>query len=122
MATWTLAAKDLRLLLRDPRAMVVLLGMPLVFILVLGISLGEGFGQKPDDRLPVPIVDRDQGFTLRAATAWFSVMPGFGAQGQAFAALAVGHAAGKAEPWSQVVRRDLAQTAKIRVEVIDDPE
>jgi ABC-2 type transport system permease protein len=61
MATWTLAKKDLRLLVRDPRALVILLGMPFIFILVLGISLGEGFGQKPDDRLPVPIVDQDQG-------------------------------------------------------------
>ncbi len=63
MLTWILAKKDLRLLLRDPRAMVVLLAMPLIFILVLGVSLGEGFGQKPDDRLRVSIVDLDKGFT-----------------------------------------------------------
>ena len=62
MLTWILAKKDLRLLLRDPRAMVVLLAMPLIFILVLGVSLGEGFGQKPDDRLRVSIVDLDTGF------------------------------------------------------------
>ena len=47
MVIWTLAKKDLRLLVRDPRAMIILLAMPLVFILVLGISLGENFGQKP---------------------------------------------------------------------------
>ena len=35
----TLARKDLRLLLRDPRAVVILLAMPLIFILVLGVSL-----------------------------------------------------------------------------------
>ncbi len=50
-AVWTLAKKELRLLLRDRVAAVLLLGMPLVFILVLGLLLGEGFGQKPDDRL-----------------------------------------------------------------------
>ena len=44
MRIWILAKKDLRLLIRDPRAVVVLLAMPFIFILVLGISLGEGFG------------------------------------------------------------------------------
>ena len=47
----TIAAKDLRLLLRDPRSAVILLVMPLVLILVLGLSLGEAFGRKPDDRI-----------------------------------------------------------------------
>ena len=63
MLIWTLARKDLRLLVRDPRAVVVLLAMPFIFILVLGVSLGEGFGQKPDDRLRISIVDLDEGYT-----------------------------------------------------------
>jgi ABC-2 type transport system permease protein len=46
MVIWTLARKDLRLLVRDARALVILLVMPLMFIVVLGVSLGEGFGQK----------------------------------------------------------------------------
>src|SRR5947209_10670353 len=58
---WTLAKKDLRLLMRDRRAVVILLAMPFIFILVLGMSLGEGFGQKPDDRLRVSLVDLDRG-------------------------------------------------------------
>ncbi len=92
MLIWTLARKDLRLLLRDPRAVVVLLAMPLIFILVLGVSLGEGFGQKPDDRLRISVVDQDQPF-LDPVT--------------------------KEElEWSKTVARDLAQTAGIRVEVI----
>jgi ABC-type Na+ efflux pump permease subunit len=95
---WTLAKKDLRLLLRDRRAVVILLAMPLIFILVLGLSLGEGFGQKPDDRLRVSVVDLDQGFT---DPAMVKVAP---------------HGA---EPWSKVVRQDLAQTAGIRVEVVE---
>src|SRR5882672_8270154 len=75
MAVWTLAKKELRLLLRDPRAAVILLGMPLIFILILGLALGEGFGQKPDDRLRVTLVDLDQGYTdpasmIRESVAW----------------------------------------------------
>src|SRR5262245_59334282 len=58
---WTLAKKELRLLLRDPKAAVILLVMPFLFILVLGVSLGEGFGQKPDDRLRISIVELDRG-------------------------------------------------------------
>jgi ABC-2 type transport system permease protein len=120
MVTWTLARKDLRLLIRDPRALIILIGMPFIFILVLGVSLGEGFGQKPDDRLPVPLVDQDQGFKLRAALAWCTATPGFGANTKLIAAVATSHAAGKIEPWAQVVRRDLSQTAKIRVQIIED--
>lgn len=93
MLVWILARKDLRLLLRDPRAVVVLLAMPLIFILVLGMSLGEGFGQKPDDRLRISVVDLDVPY----------VDPD-----------------GEETPleWSKIVQRDLAQTAGIRVEVI----
>jgi ABC-type Na+ efflux pump permease subunit len=92
MLIWTLAKKDLRLLLRDPRAMVVLLAMPLIFILVLGVSLGEGFGQKPDDRLRISVVDLDKPFYDKVTK--------------------------KDITWSKTVMEDLAQTAGIRVEVI----
>lgn len=94
MLIWTLAKKDLRLLLRDPRAMVVLLAMPLIFIMVLGVSLGEGFGQKPDDRLRISIVDLDEGFPDPDNDD------------------------GPRLEWSKTVERDLAQTAGIRVEII----
>jgi ABC-type Na+ efflux pump permease subunit len=122
MATWTLAKKDLRLLLRDRRALVILLGMPFVFILVLGISLGEGFGRKPDDRLPVPIVDQDHGLRLNAGMAWLAAGSGPHRASSLVAAIAVGQAAEQIGSWSQIVRRDLAQTAKIRVEIIDSLE
>lgn len=95
MLIWILAKKDLRLLLRDPRAMVVLLAMPLIFIMVLGLSLGEGFGQKPDDRLRISIVDLDEGFQEPNAKPDVPK-----------------------EPWAKIVERDLAQTAGIRVEMI----
>jgi ABC-type multidrug transport system permease subunit len=61
MAFWVLAKKELRVLARDRLAAGLLLGLPLLFILVLGLMLGEGFGQKPDDRLRVSIVDLDEG-------------------------------------------------------------
>ncbi len=97
MLTWTLAKKELRLLLRDRRAMIILLLMPLIFILILGLSLGEGFGQKPDDRLRVSIVDLDQGFSRSEDRKL--APPG-------------------TEKWSKVVMLDLAQTAGIRLEII----
>jgi ABC-2 type transport system permease protein len=94
MVIWTLARKDLRLLLRDPRAMVVLLAMPLIFILVLGLSLGETFGQKPDDRLRISVVDLDEGYTDPSDDS------------------------SQRMTWSKTVQQDLAQTAGLRVEVI----
>jgi ABC-2 type transport system permease protein len=59
----TIAAKDLRLLLRDPRSAVILVLMPLLLILVLGLALGEAFGRKPDDQLQLTVVDEDRGLS-----------------------------------------------------------
>src|SRR5215213_8057986 len=77
MPVLTLALKDLRLLLRDARSAVLLLLMPLV----LALALGEGFGEKPDDRLRISIVNLDNG--LKNPTGF----PG--------------------KPWSEVVIDDL---------------
>ena len=96
-AIWTLAKKELRLLLRDPRAAVLLLVMPLLFILLLGLLVGEGFGQKSDDRLRVYLVILDQGHPVDANT-----FP----QGK----------------WADVVRQDLEETGGIRLETIPDRE
>lgn len=85
---WTLARKELRLLLRDRLAAMLLLGMPLLFILVLGLLLGESFGQKADDALRVSVVDLDQGKGLEG------------------------------KPWSSWVHEDLAATPGIRIEII----
>jgi ABC-type transport system involved in multi-copper enzyme maturation permease subunit len=94
MVIWTLAKKDLRLLLRDRRALVILLAMPVLFILVLGVSLGEGFGQKPDDRLRFTVLDLDEAKFDRGA--------GF-----------------PPESWAREVRRDLELTAGIRLEILE---
>jgi ABC-type transport system involved in cytochrome c biogenesis permease component len=125
MLTWILARKDLRRLLRDRRAMIILLAMPIIFVLVLGLSLGETFGQKPDDRLRVSVVDEDVGFAPRAVAA-LAVSP----QGPLPGALPWGalylnsrHQAPprpfESKTWSKVVLHDLAETADIRVEIID---
>ena len=90
MVIWALAKKELRLLLRDRMAVVVLLGMPLVFILLWGLMLGENFGQKTaDEKLRIFLVDEDHGEGLR---------PGV--------------------PWSKEVFEDLNETAGVRVEPV----
>src|SRR5947209_5421141 len=100
MAAWALAKKEFRLLLRDRLSALLLLGMPLLFILILGLLLGEGFGQKPDDRLRVSLVDLDEGLPRDSdGTVPF---PG--------------------RPWSRVVQDDLARTAGIRVEIVPSRE
>src|SRR5437016_3902420 len=120
MAIWTLVKKDLRLLLRDRRAAIILLAMPFIFMLILGISLGEGFGQKPDDRLRVSLVDLDHGqrpVVLREAATWMASNSSAGFLGElgVWAWADLNHRVRPPdEPWSQVVRRDLEQTADIR--------
>src|SRR5262249_60386361 len=94
MPILTLAAKDLRLLLRDARSAVILLVTPLVLILVLGLALGEGFGEKPDERLRISVVNLDTGLKTP----------------QAF----------PDKKWSEVVIDDISATQDIRLEVITD--
>jgi ABC-2 type transport system permease protein len=93
MSTLTLAAKDFRLLRRDYRSAVILLATPLVFVAVLSVVVGEGFGQKPDDRLRVSVVNEDAGLP-----------PGAGPF--------------PPKPWSEVVLDDLAGSTDIRIELI----
>jgi ABC-2 type transport system permease protein len=94
MPVFTLAAKDLRLLLRDARSAVILLVTPLLLILVLGLALGEGFGEKPDERLRISVVNLDAGLKTQ----------------QSF----------PDKPWSEVVIDDLSATKDIRLEIIGD--
>ena len=61
MPIWTLAKKEMRVLVRDRMAVIVLLGLPIVFILVLGLLLGESFGQKSDESVRIYVVDLDEG-------------------------------------------------------------
>ncbi len=96
-AILTLATKDLRLLARDPRSAIILLLMPLVLIIILGFSLGEVFGAKPDDRIRISIVNLDNG-------------------------LPPNHGPYPTKPWAEVVMDDLAGTADIRLELIETRE
>jgi ABC-type Na+ efflux pump permease subunit len=96
MPILTLASKDLRLLLRDVRSAVILLITPLLMILVLGLALGEGFGEPPDERLRISIVNLDRGLSH------YQQFP--------------------EKPWADVVIDDLSATQDIRLEMIADPE
>jgi len=87
-----LIKKDLRLLLRDRLAAILLVVMPLLFIALLGMLLGEGFGQKPDNTLRISLVDLDDGEGL---------------DGQS---------------WGSLVRRDLEETPGIRLEILPNRE
>src|SRR5262249_8266344 len=130
MAVWTLAKKEWQVLARDPRAFIILLGMPLIFILILGLALGEGFGQKPDDRLRVTLLDLDEGYTdpqslWREAAAWrigATPMVGAGLDPHMLSAMCMANANDMVrfpgEPWSRVVLRDLKETASIPVEIL----
>ncbi|RLS41366.1 MAG: ABC transporter permease [Planctomycetota bacterium] len=84
--------KEWQLLVRDPRALGLLILLPLVFILVLGVLLGEGFGRKADDRVRMSVVDLDSGLDFEGKS------------------------------WGHWVREDLRQTQDIVLEMLPDLE
>lgn len=58
MNIWNIAAKDLLLLVRDRRALVVLVALPLVFIAIIGMSTGKMLGwRNKNERLRIAVVD-----------------------------------------------------------------
>jgi ABC-type multidrug transport system permease subunit len=125
MALRALIKKEYRLLLRDRLSASILLLMPLLCILVLGLLTGEGFGQKTDNRLRVSLVIQDQGYAVRECASHLMVTPvsAFGSLPVAVAqAQSVHNFAVSSEKWSDVIQRDLAETAEIRVEIIDSLE
>jgi ABC-type multidrug transport system permease subunit len=127
MALRALVKKEFRLLFRDRLSAGILLLMPLLCIAVLGLLLGEGFGQKTDNRLRVSLVDQDQGHPFReyreyashlmiTPTSAFGSLPAAAVQ-----ASAVHDRIQALEPWSRVVQRDLIES-DIRVELIGSVE
>jgi ABC-2 type transport system permease protein len=68
MGAWDITCKDLKLLARDKRALVLLLLLPLLFIAILGMSTGQ-FLTKDDQpsRYRVAVIDED-GSELSART------------------------------------------------------
>lgn len=79
-------------LLRDRRTLITLLVLPLLCIMMLGILLGEGFGQKADDHFRVTIVDLDRKAGLGGLT------------------------------WGERIRADLRESPDLKLEIINDPE
>ncbi len=92
-----IAKKDLRLLVRDTRTTLILLVAPLIFIGVLGLVVGDGFGQLADEKPRISIVNLDEGLPPNAGP-----FPG--------------------RAWSEVVIEDLSKTAGLRVELITSRE
>ncbi|PKQ16846.1 MAG: hypothetical protein CVT67_03530 [Actinobacteria bacterium HGW-Actinobacteria-7] len=62
---WHIAMKDLRVWMRDPAAMGVLLGMPVVLILILGSALGGAM----DSGIKVAVVDLSRGHSTATGSA-----------------------------------------------------
>lgn len=125
MPTWTIAKKDLWLLLRDRRALVILLATPFIFILILGLSLGS-------TTLSVPVLDLDQGdkpTKVRETVAWLSATPTpapFSCPVHVFSAAGLARANESVRPpqerWADVVRRDLTETGEIKLDIIESEE
>jgi ABC-type multidrug transport system permease subunit len=130
MPIWTLAKKELRLLARDRLGFTILFVMPLVFVMILGLLTGEGFGQKPDTRLRISLLDLDRGYpdnpAVREAMTWLALPPTGG--GLALPALTSGAVARQMatrqmpDSWAKVVQRDLELTEGIRIEIIHSRE
>ncbi len=61
MNFWKITRKDVRLLLRDRRALFVLIALPLTFITILGFTTGQLFSQKEKGKkFRVGVVDEDK--------------------------------------------------------------
>jgi ABC-type Na+ efflux pump permease subunit len=122
MVIWTLASKDFRLLLRDARAIVILLAMPLIFIIVLGVSLGEDFGKR--DKLRVSVLNLDEGVPLFPGQS----VPSFPPESFRNATLKANEDSAdsknsvKGTYWSAMVLKDLTESSGIFVELIPNAE
>ncbi len=92
-AILTLAAKDGKLMLRDPRAAVILLLMPVLLVLVLGLTVGGAFDPNKKEQLRISVVNLDDGLPPDAGP-----FPD--------------------RPWSQFLLDDFAGSADIKVEMI----
>jgi ABC-2 type transport system permease protein len=132
MVILTLAKKDLRLLVRDARAMIILLAMPLIFILVLGVSLGENFGKPASAGLRVSVLVEDESVPrffdrpamIRDGLGCLAITPNPASSSQAWAgcSLVLANRPGwfPHDSWSQLLIRDLNETAEIQVEFISN--
>ena len=60
-AVWLLVEKELRGLIRDSRTFVVLLGIPILFVAILGFSTGQIFTGRTEQSLDLAMVNLDAG-------------------------------------------------------------
>ena len=51
MKSWEITKKDIRLLVRDARALFVLLVLPMVFITIIGLTMGKLFGWRNTNQI-----------------------------------------------------------------------
>jgi ABC-2 type transport system permease protein len=93
----TIAGKDLRLMIRDPRAAIILLLMPILLVFILGITVGGAFDPNKKEQLRISVVNLDAGIPKDAGP-----FPD--------------------RPWSQILLDDFAGTADIKVEMIPNRE
>lgn len=66
---WSSLHKEVRVLLRDKEAVLVLIAMPAVFVLIMSLALQDTFRARSGHRLTLVIVNQDRGFVGQALTA-----------------------------------------------------
>lgn len=54
-------AKEMRIILRDREALLVLFVMPVMFVLIMSLALQDAFSERAGIRFPLLIIDHDQG-------------------------------------------------------------
>ena len=92
MQRFIIAKKELKLLIRDKLTATVLFVVPFAMILILGLLLGEGFGQKNDDLMRMSVLNLDKGLGLNN------------------------------KPWAEHAIDDMVSTPNIKVEIIQTKE
>ncbi len=68
-------AKEARILGRDRQALILFFSMPVVFVLILSLSLRDAFGDRPGATFPVLVVAQDRGEVGQSITQTFRANP-----------------------------------------------
>lgn len=63
--------KEARIILRDRQALILFFTMPVIFVLILSLSLRDVFGDRPGASFPVLVVAQDQGEVGRGIVETF---------------------------------------------------
>ncbi len=65
-------SKEIRLILRDKEALLILFVMPAVFVLILSLALRDSFQERAGARFPLLIVNQDRGWVGQKLVEGFS--------------------------------------------------